>query len=164
MVKRFVPIKTKQEKFRAIISGKECPYCSKETELVDSACVYHGHSYGLIYLCRECSAWVGVHKGTQESLGRLANAELRKAKNNAHLYFDPIAKTGLINQMGLPFINGISNRNKAYLWLSEQMKIKKKFCHIGMFDIKQCQSVVSICDKLFRSLGIDTIEFIKRGK
>lgn len=80
-----------------ILTGKICPYCGKPTEYVDSSVIY-GYSYGMIYLCRDCRAYVGVHKGTDLALGRLANAELREAKKEAHFYFDQIAKTNLINK------------------------------------------------------------------
>lgn len=33
-----------------------CPYCDRLAEFVDSAEVYHGQSYGMIYLCRRCDA------------------------------------------------------------------------------------------------------------
>lgn len=39
-----------------------CPYCGERAEFVDSAEVYHGQSYGLIYLCRPCDAYVGCHE------------------------------------------------------------------------------------------------------
>lgn len=39
-----------------------CDYCGKRAEFVDSK-VVHGRSYGMIYLCRHCMAYVGVHKG-----------------------------------------------------------------------------------------------------
>lgn len=68
-----------------IFTGKICPYCGKPTEFVDSSVIY-GRSYGMIYLCRDCRAYVGVHKGTNQALGRLANAELRDAKKEAHFY------------------------------------------------------------------------------
>lgn len=56
-----------------------CDYCGRETEYVDSKVIY-GKSYGKIYLCRNCMAYVGVHKGTDKPLGRLANAELLRKK------------------------------------------------------------------------------------
>ena len=31
----------------------------------------------MIYICKPCDAYVGVHKGTDKALGRLANKELR---------------------------------------------------------------------------------------
>lgn len=67
-----------------IMAGKTCPYCLQGTKLVDSSLVY-GKSYGLIYFCRHCYSYVGVHKGTEKALGRLANAELRAAKKGSSL-------------------------------------------------------------------------------
>ena len=59
-----------------------CDYCGKPAQFVDSASVYHGHSYGMVYYCPDCQAWVGVHKGTDRPLGRLADAELRRWKKH----------------------------------------------------------------------------------
>ena len=56
-----------------------CPYCGERAVYTNSKEVY-GRSYGMIYLCRPCDAYVGVHDGTAKPLGRLANAELRAAK------------------------------------------------------------------------------------
>lgn len=130
-----------------ILTGKICPYCGKRTEFVDSSVIY-GRSYGMIYLCRDCRAYVGVHKGTDRALGRLANKELREAKKEAHFYFDQIAKTNLINKIWNIHIPNMSNRNKAYLWLSNQLNIPYEFCHIGMFDIDCCKRVVELCKSL----------------
>ena len=114
-----------------------CPYCGKCAEFVDSAEVYNGRSYGMIYLCRPCDAYVGCHgngKGDSPK-GRLANAELRRWKIAAHNAFDPLWKFG-------PFPG---RRNSAYAWLAEQMEIKKEKTHIGMFDVAECQQVIQIC-------------------
>lgn len=113
-----------------------CDYCGKPAEYVDSAVVYHGHSFGMIYLCRSCDAYVGVHAGTDRPKGRLANAELRLWKRRAHASFDPIWQSGRIPR-----------RNDAYGWLAKQMGIPRAKTHIGMFDIPQCKQVIEICDK-----------------
>ncbi len=42
-----------------ILSGQVCPYCGKKTELINSAEVYAGKSYGWMYICRDCDAYVG---------------------------------------------------------------------------------------------------------
>ena len=85
-----------------IISGKICPYCGRETELIDSSEIYHGVSYGWMYICRPCDAYVGCYNGTTKALGRLADAELRKYKHEAHDVFDLIWK------------NHLMDRHKAY--------------------------------------------------
>lgn len=131
-----------------IKTGKVCPYCSNKTEYVDSKEVYEHKSRGMIYLCRPCMAYVGVHDGTDNALGRLANAELRKAKMEAHHWFDQIAKAdGVINEVWPVFVKDISNRNKSYLWLSKFLGISKDDCHIGMFDVETCGKVVEISKK-----------------
>lgn len=116
----------------AILSGKICPYCERNTEYVDSKEVY-GVSYGMIYLCRSCQAWCGVHKGSNKSLGRVANATLRDLKKEAHFHFDQIWKSGQIS------------RHKAYKWLSKSMDISFEMTHIGMFDEQQCKKAIKLC-------------------
>ena len=128
------------ESMDEILTGKICPYCGKPTEYVDSSIIY-GRSYGMIYLCRDCRAYVGVHKGTDQALGRLANAELREAKKEAHFYFDQIAKTNLINKIWKKHIPNMSNRNKAYLWLSNQ-------CH-AYFPNKSHRETLSMLHQKF---------------
>lgn len=114
---------------KKILEGKICPYCKKETEFVDSSEVYR-ESYGMIYLCRQCKAWVGVHKNSDKALGRLANRALRNEKNNAHFWFDKLWKEGDLN------------RSDAYAWLSEKLGIPVKYTHIGMFSAETCRKVI----------------------
>lgn len=122
-----VPMKREQ-----ILSGKVCPYCGKETELIDSAEVYQGVSYGWMYICRPCDAYVGCYKGTTKALGRLANAELRDYKHKAHEVFDQIWK------------NHYMNRAKAYTWLSKLLGTERDYTHIGMFDVEMCKKVIRV--------------------
>ena len=84
----------------------------------------------MIYLCRSCDAYCGVHKGTDISLGRLANAELRLWKKEAHLHFDALWKQKYLK------------RRDAYRLLSEHLQIPKEYCHIGMFSVSTCKRVV----------------------
>jgi hypothetical protein len=134
-----------------ILSGKICPYCGKETQYVDSARIYNGKSYGMIYICFDCKAYVGTHKGTNKALGRLANTDLRNWKKKTHHYFDKIARTDLIDKIpDAP--EGNNTRNKAYNWLSLQMGMDRELCHIGMFDVDQCRKAVEICQKTLKTL------------
>lgn len=114
-----------------ILSGKTCPYCGEESVLVDSSVVY-GSSYGLIYLCKPCGAYCGVHKGTTIALGRLANKELREMKKEAHKHFDAIW-TGFKK-----------SRSAMYKRLSELMGTHPEQTHIGMFDVDQCKKVIEL--------------------
>jgi hypothetical protein len=136
-----------------ILHGKKCPYCNKKPQYVDSIIIY-GRSYGMIYLCGDCDAYVGVHKGTNKSLGRLANRELREAKKNAHKYFDELwqkkAELGAISNPNLrgkyDWINWKNKcRSDAYRWLSDQMGKPSKYTHIGMFNVVECNRVINLC-------------------
>jgi hypothetical protein len=137
----------KLSKEEAIRKGKICPYCGKPTVYTNSSVVYGVSYLGNIYWCQPCDAYVGVHKGTNQALGRLANKELREAKKLAHFYFDQIARTHLINDIWREEVK-MNSRNKAYLWLSKQLGMLMEHCHIGMFDVEDCLRVVSVCKAL----------------
>jgi hypothetical protein len=139
-----------KSKIDLINAGKVCPYCQKPTEYIDSSFVY-SISYGMIYICKDCYAYVGVHEGTDTALGRLSNKELRAAKIKAHAAFDQIFRDGLINKIWKEFFPNTRNRRKAYKWLSKQMNIPEAKCHIGMFDVDECNKVVEICTPYFES-------------
>lgn len=124
-----------------ISRGEICPYCGKVPEFVDSIEVY-GKSYGWIYLCKPCDAWVGVHKNTDVPLGRLANGVLREYKKQAHAAFDVIWQ-----HMISPSVPKNVARGKAYQWLAEHMQLPMARCHIGMFDENQCIQVIKICSQ-----------------
>lgn len=111
-----------------------CDYCGKPAQFVDSAIVYGGVSYGMIWYCQDCNVWVGVHRGTRTPLGRLANAQLRQWKRAAHAAFDPLWR------------GRKRTRRQAYRWLSQQMGLPKEKTHIGMFDIDQCRQCIEICN------------------
>lgn len=115
-----------------VMTGQECPYCGNPSSYVDSAVIY-GKSYGMIYLCQLCDAYVGVHKGTDRALGRLANRELREWNKRAHYWFDQLWR------------NGPMRREEAYEWLSEEMGIRREITHIGMFNEATCKKAVDLC-------------------
>lgn len=123
------------DKTKLINKGLVCPYCDCFTQLVDSAEFYNGTSYGPVYACRPCRSWVGVHRGTTAALGRVADGELRNAKYMAHYYFDIIWR------------NKHMPRKQAYKWLAKQLRIPAKDCHIGWFDLKQCNKVIEVSRK-----------------
>lgn len=120
-----------------------CQYCDKPAQLVTGKAIYPHRpdlSEKRFWQCGRCKAYVGCHpparangKGGQGDgtvpLGRLANAELRAAKQAAHEAFDPLWRSGEMT------------RREAYAWLAEQLGIKGSLCHIGEFDVAQCQAV-----------------------
>ena len=129
-----------------------CPYCGAEVRFHrSSAFIYCGRDYGAVYACSRypvCDAYVGVHKGTSEALGRLANRELREWKKRAHAAFDPIWEARAAR--GTP--KGKA-RGATYGWLADQLGIAAKDTHIGMFDVAMCQRVVEICEPMRRRIA-----------
>lgn len=129
-----------------ILRGKICPYCKGPTEFVNSSVIY-GKSYGMIYICAKCDAYCGVHKGTTNSLGRLANADLRFWKQEAHKYFDMIWRSENMN------------RKELYKLLAEHLQIPEQYCHIGMFSTKTCKEVVQWSKQLLNDLRRLDLDF-----
>lgn len=115
-----------------------CDYCQEPPELVTGKAIYP-HRKDLyskqFWLCNNCGAYVGTHKNSpgHKPLGRLANAELRLAKGEAHSAFDPLWRTGA------------RTRTEAYNWLANQLGIQIYDCHIGMFNVATCKRVVDVC-------------------
>lgn len=119
-----------------------CPYCGAAARIVTGGYVYP-HRADLndlrFWYCDagHDAAYVGCHKrgrggsdGTKP-LGRLADAELRRAKSAAHRAFDPLWKDGVFE-----------SRKAAYSWLSKEMGVTE--AHIGEFDTDQCKRVVRL--------------------
>jgi hypothetical protein len=124
-----------------------CLYCGTPAKLIDSAQIYGGRSFGPAWACGRyptCDAYVGCHRGTERPLGRLANAELRRAKQAAHAVFDPLWQA----KMRLSRISKKTARNAAYQWLARELGIPESDCHIGMFDVDACRRVVEICERV----------------
>lgn len=109
-----------------------CDYDGERAVFIDSAAVYGGRSFGMIWRCARCGAYVGVHEGTNNPLGRLANAELRRWKKAAHAAFDPLWRSGRMT------------RQEAYAHLQEIMGMTVGEAHIGRFDIPECRRLVQL--------------------
>ena len=115
-----------------------CDYCKQPAKLANGAVIYPHRpdlSSKWFYQCTPCCAYVGCHPNGngKTPLGRLANAELRRAKQAAHAAFDPIWR------------NGGMSRKGAYKWLGDALGLTTKQTHIGMFDVSQCHAVVANC-------------------
>ena len=108
----------------------DCPYCGEPAQYRDSEIIY-GRSYGMIYICLACDAYVGVHKGTNQPLGTLANGRLRELRKQAHKEFDKLWRTGTFT------------RSQAYEWLAQTLKLPPNEAHIGRFDEEQCLELIN---------------------
>lgn len=130
----------------SLTSRLNCPYCRKPARLVKGDAIYPSRPdlfSKFFWQCAPCDAHVGCHPpagpdglGGQGDgtvpLGRLANAELRRAKSQAHAAFDPLWREGTLK------------RHQAYGWLAKQMGLKKSQCHIGSFNVAQCRQVLDL--------------------
>jgi ribosomal protein L37AE/L43A len=115
------------------LKGMVCPYCNQKTKLFKDSSVVYSKNFGPIWACLPCKAWVGCHPGTNKPLGRIATKALRELKIEAHKYFDRI------------YTYKIMRRSAAYKWLSGELRIPKKYTHIGMFNEQTCKKVAAIC-------------------
>lgn len=131
-----------------IRTGKLCPYCKSKTVYVNSFEIYK-KDFGMIYLCRPCKSWVGVHKGTDNALGRLANSELREYRKEAHSFFDQLWQAKI--KQGFTKTQA---RKRAYKWLGSQMGINPGDTHISWFDVEECKRVVEICRPFVNKLKV----------
>jgi len=105
-----------------------CNICGvqKSIILTDSSIIY-GSSYGLIYYCTNCRAYVGVHDNAHNDHGEkdapkgtLADSELVKLRKVAHKLFDPLWKETNLSRKG------------AYQVLINVTHVSKERAHIAM--------------------------------
>lgn len=116
-----------------------CPYCEKRAKLTTGKEVYP-HRADLhplkFWICRPCDAFVGCHKnrkgevGGTVPLGNLATKEIRKMRMIAHSHFDALWK------------DGSTSRGAAYELLAHHLGIDTPECHIGQFNIEQCEKTI----------------------
>lgn len=113
----------------------KCGYCHRDAERVGAEKLYP-HRRDLLgkwfWDCAPCGAYVGCHPSTTNPLGRLANAELRAAKQSVHRVLDPLWKSGKMK------------RKEAYALLAKGLNIAPQNCHVGMFDVPTCTAAVAV--------------------
>lgn len=114
----------------------KCTYCDYEAEWVENKEVYgrnYGNSY-MIWLCRNCGAYVGCHQNSRTPKGTFANVELRAARKAAHNAIDPLWKSGKYK------------RKTVYLRLKDAFG---KEIHVGESDEKQCYEIIETAKLIF---------------
>lgn len=127
-----------------------CDYCKQPAELVRKHKTHVGGNEmrAWFWECKPCEAWVKAHHNspTKKPMGRLANYELRAARNAAYNAFNPLWQAmvdRVMRENGASLGKGV--RGKAYQWLAEKMGIDPMECDFLYFDIDRCQQVVEIC-------------------
>jgi hypothetical protein len=130
------------------LTGLICPYCGCGSRMVIGDFIYTNVQYEgkrpkflgkLYYQClSNPDHFVGTYKDNKRSLGRIADADLRKWKQLGHRTFDPLWK-----EMGI-----FATYKEAYLWLAGKMGISLEHTHFGMFTKEQCQIAIQYCNEL----------------
>lgn len=112
----------------------KCPHCGSYCAIVNNSEIY-GREYGewpWAVLCKGCRAYVGLHPFTGIPLGTLATGPMRKARQAAKHVFNPLWQQGRMS------------RREAYAWLAGALGIADvNACHIGWFDVNQCNAVIA---------------------
>lgn len=113
-----------------------CNICGSSVKLISNKQIY-GQSYGsgYAYVCTNCGARVGTHKGTKIALGILSDSKTRKLRMECHSLFDLFWKGK--NQSTL-------KRYDCYNQLAKVLKINITQCHFGYFDYEQLRMVRKI--------------------
>ncbi|AUQ96001.1 hypothetical protein PhaeoP66_03259 [Phaeobacter inhibens] len=75
---------------------------------------------------------------TRRRRGSGRNSDLKNARHEAHLAFDPIWRRGYMT------------RTQAYQWLAIQMQWPRGDCHMGMMTCDECKRVVQIARKYLK--------------
>lgn len=134
-----------------------CQYCNQPAKLVTGKVVYPHRSdlwSNKLWYCETDLAWVGCHPGnpTNEPLGILADAELRRLKMRVHALFDPL--WGRFKGSTLPSKPPFKgNRSAAYHWLSGALGIPGEQCHVGMFTNERCKEALRVLRVKWDLLG-----------
>lgn len=118
-----------------VLRGEICPYCGRETELVNADKIYSRKGLGMVMMCKPCNAYVGVHESGPnkgKAKGRLAGPSLRSLKIRVHAELDRLWSTP-------------EERERMYKDLSEFLSIPEEYTHIGMFGEKTMGKVFQFC-------------------
>lgn len=111
-----------------------CRYCGGKIVYTTTHQIYE-KSDEPIYLCTNCNAYVGCHKGTKLPYGKVANAALRMKRREVHIVFDTFWRA-----------RGWGRTN-AYRWMAQQMDIPEREAHIGNFEMDQCEKLIALCHR-----------------
>ncbi len=117
----------------------KCNYCGKEAEWVENKEIY-GRNYWesyMMWLCRDCNAYVWCHQNTKKPYGTLANPRTRLWRK--------LAKDLFIKKMlGWEWKVNHKKKFSAYKKLAKMLDIKVKDTHFWMFNEEQCKKVIKI--------------------
>lgn len=128
-----------------------CVDCGSSASIEVGAERIYPHRWDLrekrYWLC-PCGAFVGCHPGSNKPLGAPALSETRKVRSAAHAFFDPLWERKMRHGY-----KKREARRAGYIWLSVQMSLDPRDCHISYFSREQALRVVEICKPFYRKQG-----------
>jgi len=121
----------------------KCPYCGRHAILREASFVYQDRAIEkYLYVCSgypECDSYVGVHAGTLNPKGTLADGDLRHKRILAHHMFDKIWKSQIMS------------KKDAYCWIQDIFSLSRTQAHIGEFSDYRCDCLIKECEKVLRN-------------
>lgn len=122
-----------------IIYARKCPYCGGKPKYISGNKLYN-KNIGMIYVCENCDAYIGVYGSTKRPLGRLANSELRKKKQETNYYINAIIQKAVKKGQHR------SEAKKSTLkWLGNNLEVDVTHMQTNMFDIDLCEETIKLC-------------------
>ncbi len=112
-----------------------CPECGARMALKESK---HGYFYGCSkWFETKCSGSHGAHPNGKP-LGIPANKATKLKRIITHGFFDKL-------WVGQPI-----TRDQAYRWLQKEMRMTEQECHIGRFNMDECDMVIYLVSKFLK--------------
>jgi ssDNA-binding Zn-finger/Zn-ribbon topoisomerase 1 len=91
----------------------------------------------------ECDGAHGAHQSDGAPLGVPADKPTKAARIRAHTVFNQLFEG-----------RGRMTRSQAYRWLAKKLHMTADECHIGRFNLAQCDRVIDVCARrLGRGFG-----------
>lgn len=115
-----------------------CPQCHSKALLRPASVVYGSKADpgAKVYVCARypaCNSYVNAHRHTNQPMGTLADAALRRKRREAHLELDRLWESGLMS------------RAEAYRLIQLYLGIPPEDAHIGKFSAERCEKVAAFC-------------------
>jgi len=116
-----------------------CPQCQSKALLRPANVVYGSKVVApdaKVYVCARypaCDSYVNAHRHTNQPMGTLADAALRRKRREAPLELDRLWESGLMS------------RAEAYRLIQLYLGIPPEDAHIGKFSAERCEKVAAFC-------------------
>lgn len=92
--------------------------------------------------CEPCGLWSKGSKPLRDEAGHQAHGARVRARQNAHLLFDPLWKKGLVD------------RDTAYELLAQELGIQREACHVSLMEAEIARRVPRAVKAISRRLRV----------